>query len=90
MDEARARRLALNESLFRDVNELIKEQQAENKDDRPTFVCECVKVSCQLRLPVPLDEYHGGPQTPRDDSSFSRVTRTSRSRRSWKTAARAT
>lgn len=57
MDEARARRLALNESLFRDVNELIKEQQTDNQDDRPTFVCECVKVSCQLRLPVTLEEY---------------------------------
>jgi len=57
VDEARARRLALNESLFRDVNELIKKQQSENEDERPTFVCECVKVSCQLRLPVTLDEY---------------------------------
>ena len=57
MDDARARRLALNESLFRDVNELIKEQQGENDNERTTFVCECVKVSCQLRVPVTHDEY---------------------------------
>jgi hypothetical protein len=56
MDDARAKRLALNESLFRDVNELIKAQQGQ-QNERTTFVCECVKVSCQLRLNVSLQEY---------------------------------
>lgn len=57
MDDARAKRLALNESLFRDVNELIKSQQGQQQDDRTTFVCECIKVSCQLRMNVTLEEY---------------------------------
>ena len=57
MDDARAKRMALNESLFRDVNELIKSQQGANQDERTTFVCECIKVSCQLRLNITLEEY---------------------------------
>jgi hypothetical protein len=57
MDEARAKRLALNESLFRDVNELIRKQQADHKDTRATFVCECIKVSCQLHLNLTVEEY---------------------------------
>lgn len=57
MDDARAERLALNEALFREVNEMIKAEQRRNDDDRTTFVCECVRVSCQLRLSVDFDEY---------------------------------
>ena len=57
MDDARAERLAMNETLFRDVNEIIRTEQGRNQDDRTTFVCECMRVSCQLRLPVAMAEY---------------------------------
>jgi hypothetical protein len=55
--DPRAERLAMNEVLFRDVNQLILEEQAANEDDRTTFVCECAQLNCQLRLTVNLDEY---------------------------------
>ena len=57
MDDARAERLAMNETLFRDVNEMIRKEQDLQQDDRTTFVCECARVACQLRLPVELEEY---------------------------------
>ena len=57
MDDARARRLAMNETLFRDVNEMIRTEQGRSQDERTTFVCECIKVTCQLRLSISLDEY---------------------------------
>jgi hypothetical protein len=53
MDDARAERLAMNEALFRELNEMIKEGQ----DERRSFLCECIKVSCQLRLSVSDAEY---------------------------------
>lgn len=57
MDDTRAERLAMNEVLFRDVNELIRTEQGRSQDDRTTFVCECTRVACQLRLPIELQEY---------------------------------
>lgn len=57
MDDLRAERLALNETLFRDVNRLIEKEQAAHQDERATFVCECSEINCQLRLPITLDEY---------------------------------
>ena len=50
-------RRALNEALFRDVNERIAES-AERVDANPTeFVCECADPSCTDRVPVTLAEY---------------------------------
>jgi hypothetical protein len=57
VDDIRVERLALNETLFRDVNKLIEKEQAAHQDDRATFVCECSEISCQLRLSITLDEY---------------------------------
>jgi hypothetical protein len=47
----------MNEVLFRDVNQLIDKEQADNQDERTTFVCECAQLNCQLRLSVSLKEY---------------------------------
>ena len=54
-----AERLARNEALFREVNEVIAELSASFAD--PTghhpFVCECAYVDCSEQLPLTLAEY---------------------------------
>ena len=57
MDNPRAKRLALNETLFRDVNEQLKKDQALDPGQRTSFVCECADMNCQLRLTLSFDEY---------------------------------
>jgi hypothetical protein len=56
--EAREQRLAINETLFRDLNELIA-GDASSDEDRSSFICECANLNCQLRLKVTLEEYAG-------------------------------
>ena len=47
----------MNETLFRDVNEMILKEQEKQHEERTSFVCECSRVSCQLKLNVSLEEY---------------------------------
>jgi hypothetical protein len=67
MDE-RARRLAQNEALYREVNERVSEQ-AERHDARPKsiydFICECSDIECTMRLEIPLGEYERVRANPR-------------------------
>jgi hypothetical protein len=66
--DARERRLAQNEALYREVNERISEQ-AERHDGRPhalyQFLCECSNLDCNLRLDVTLGEYEAVRAFPR-------------------------
>jgi len=50
-------RRALNEALFRDVNERIAESTARVDQSRTEFVCECADPNCTERVPVTLAEY---------------------------------
>jgi hypothetical protein len=50
-------RRALNESLFRDVNERIAESAENLETDKTEFVCECADPSCTERVPATLAEY---------------------------------
>jgi hypothetical protein len=50
-------RRALNEALFRDVNERIAESTARADENRTEFVCECSDSNCTERVPVTLSEY---------------------------------
>jgi hypothetical protein len=50
-------RRALNEALFRDVNERIAESADLFDVERPEFVCECADPNCTERVPVTLAEY---------------------------------
>ena len=50
-------RRALNEALFRDVNERIAESAEHFEADKTEFVCECADPSCTERVPVTLAEY---------------------------------
>ena len=50
-------RRALNEALFRDVNERIAESAERFDVDKTEFVCECADPNCTERVPATLAEY---------------------------------
>jgi hypothetical protein len=50
-------RRALNEALFRDVNERIAESAERFDADKTEFVCECADPNCTERVPATLAEY---------------------------------
>ena len=50
-------RRALNEALFRDVNERIAESAEYSEADRTEFVSECADPNCTERVPATLAEY---------------------------------
>ena len=50
-------RRALNEALFRDVNERIAESAEGFDASRTEFVCECADPTCAVRVPASLTEY---------------------------------
>jgi len=51
------RRVGINESFFRDVNERIEELSGGFDAPEKGFVCECADPSCSARLTLPLREY---------------------------------
>lgn len=62
----REKRLALNEALFREINERVEERVgAASPEDRPlTILCECGRLECVERITLSLREYraaHGHP-----------------------------
>ncbi len=59
MDE-RARRVGVNEALFREVNEQIESLNrglAEMSDRKIHIVCECADLRCSEGLAVLIDDY---------------------------------
>ena len=56
--DERARRIGLNEGLFRSMNEQLKSlaEQAE-LDDRLLLVCECGEPECEQPVRVPAEQY---------------------------------
>lgn len=57
--DARERRLAQNETLFREVNERMEDLARIHTDDdhRYAFLCECSNAQCDLKLSLPLSTY---------------------------------
>jgi hypothetical protein len=57
--DARERRLAQNETLFREVNERIEDLAITHADEDHIyeFLCECSNAHCDLRLSLPLSIY---------------------------------
>ena len=55
----RERRLALNEAMFREVNERVEDMTKTFDSDTGTFeiVCECADKACTERLSVPTSVY---------------------------------
>jgi hypothetical protein len=59
VDEAQEKRLALNEALFRDVNERIREisDTFGQKDATYNFLCECSDPMCAEKVVLTPAEY---------------------------------
>jgi len=59
VDERQEQRLALNEALFRDVNERIREisDTFEQPDATYDFLCECSDPACAARVVLTPAEY---------------------------------
>lgn len=54
MSDARARRIALNEAQFRDINESLRDglEQLTRLPDELEMVCECGHLECRRTVPV--------------------------------------
>jgi hypothetical protein len=57
-----AKRVAQNESFFREVNERIHELEERfgaraAGADLPSFVCECTTTGCAVAVPMSVEEY---------------------------------
>ena len=50
-------RIALNEALFRDVNENIRKAALDGRHDDAHFICECGSPGCEERIALPMDAY---------------------------------
>ncbi len=59
MTEERARRVGLNEAIFRQVNEQIRGLNREfgTEEGTMTVICECGDADCTERLEVGLSDY---------------------------------
>jgi hypothetical protein len=57
-------RRALNEALFRDVNERIAESAERFDAERTEFICECSDPNCTHRVSASLDEYENVRSEP--------------------------
>ena len=63
--DARTRRVADNETLFREVNERVKEVNLEFAADQPAdFLCECGRVDCTQPVALTLAEYEAVRRDP--------------------------
>jgi hypothetical protein len=56
---AQEKRLALNESLFREINERVEERVRlfHGREELVGIVCECADLDCTNRITVSKDEY---------------------------------
>jgi hypothetical protein len=65
-DEGLQRRLAANETIFREVNEGIERGQWPGEDGEPVgFRCECARLGCNLLVELTLGEYERVRAHPR-------------------------
>ena len=67
MSDDQARRVGLNESLFREVNEQIESLNRDFHTELPTMtvICECALGDCTERLEISVDKYESVRADPR-------------------------
>jgi len=66
MSDERARRIGLNEALFRQVNEEIESlNERLGKPESMSVICECGDGECMERIEIPLVEYERVREDPR-------------------------
>lgn len=64
MEDVQARRLAQNETIFRQVNEHVRAAEERVQYDYPSFICECSKIDCDQHISVPLVGYREVRESP--------------------------
>jgi hypothetical protein len=67
VSEEQARRVGLNESIFREVNEQIESLNRDfgTEDRTMTAICECASGDCTERLEISVSEYEAVRADPR-------------------------
>jgi hypothetical protein len=67
VSDAQARRVGLNESIFRQVNEQIESlnRDLETEDRTMTVICECADGDCTERLEISVPKYEDVRTDPR-------------------------
>jgi hypothetical protein len=67
MSDEQARRVGLNESIFRQVNEQIESlnRDFDNEARTMTVICECANGDCTARLTIAVSEYEKVRADPR-------------------------
>jgi hypothetical protein len=62
----REKRMAMNEALFREMNERVEERVQESaRSEVVVIVCECASVACTQRITLTAKEF----RSARDDST---------------------
>lgn len=61
--DARQKRLAQNEALFREVNERVQDHSADATVHQ--YLCECANSDCTFRITLPSEEYEAVRGDPR-------------------------
>jgi len=64
LDPPTQRKLALNQVLFREVNEQIRSLSATAAESGLELVCECSHDGCKKRLPIQLAAYEAVRRFP--------------------------
>jgi hypothetical protein len=59
------KRLALNEAMFREINERLESQLPADRDNRLSILCECADPDCTQRIELTPDEYKSARAQPR-------------------------
>jgi predicted NBD/HSP70 family sugar kinase len=57
-------RIALNEALFREVNENIRKAAGQGRHDDAHFICECGESTCEERIALRTAVYRSIRENP--------------------------
>ncbi len=59
-----AKRVAVNESLFRDVNKNIHRASTDGRHEEAHFICECGERACEEKIPMSIEAYEAVRKNP--------------------------
>lgn len=65
MDRDDARRIAENEAIFRDINEVLEQGRWPAERHRSAFRCECARLGCNQMIEVSPADYEQIRMNPR-------------------------
>ena len=64
VDDRRAQRLALNETIFRKANEDMRAAGDRLRHDFDSFMCECADINCDEKVPLSIERYREVRENP--------------------------